>query len=244
MFKSKNVSIAVSITIKTILLIIGIVGVALTLSADTFMGSVKGFLYFTIQSNVTILIMAAIFLIADIIRLCTGKEIINKILLSLKFIFTIAILVTFLIFTTVLAPSLMKEHLQYLLSYENLSVHMLVPLIAFADFLIFDYTINLSGAKPLWGVAMPIYYLIFALIGSVSGFDFNGANVPYFFLDYTELGWFSEKGKMGVFYWIAIFTILIIGLSYLIAFLAKLVNRRVGKRGLLNQPKEQLEDID
>lgn len=241
MFKSKNVSIAVSITVKTVLLIIGIIGVLLTLSADTFMGSIKGFLYYTIQSNVTILMMAAIFLIADIIRLCTGKEIINKFLLCLKFIFTVAIFVTFLIFFAVLAPSLKIE---YLLSYENLSVHMLVPLIAFADFLIFDNTINLSGAKPLWGIAMPVYYLIFSLIGSVSGFDFNGAIVPYFFLDYTELGWFSEKGKMGVLYWIIIFTVLIIGLSYLIAFLAKLVNRRVEKGKTVKPDKELQEEID
>lgn len=211
------------VLIKSLLIMFGVWGLILTFSSSGFMGNSKSLLYFTIQSNITIMLVTIIFLIADIVKMCGGKYFINQFWLVLKFIFTVAITVTMLVFFIILAPTM---KVNYLLSMNNFSVHFLVPLFALIDFFCFDFNILIKKATPLYGTIMPLYYLFFALICSFCGVDFNGSKVPYYFLDYTKFGWFSFKNGMGVVYWIIILIIAIIGLSYLIAFAIRLIQKK------------------
>lgn len=161
------------------------------------MMSYTAFLYYTIQSNIVIIIISIIFLYLHYLEFKSNKTYTSNSLLVLKFSLTVAITVTFLVFFILLAPTLSTS---YLLFFDNFSVHLIVPLLAIIDFFIFDYKIDLSKARPLVGLIMPGYYLIFALVLLIFGVEFHGEIVPYFFMNYEILGWTFEKGQMGVIF--------------------------------------------
>jgi hypothetical protein len=169
--------------------------------------------------------MTIICLCLDCLEHKNKKKYITNGLLLVKFSLTVAITITFLVFFVLLAPIL---SLDYLLSYSNFSVHLVVPLLAMLDYFLFDYKVNLQGKRYLVGLAMPFYYLIFALVLSVLAVDFNGTNVPYFFLNYNKIGWLFEKNNFGVIFWIITLGIFFTLLSYLFAFLTK---KRCNKKG-------------
>jgi len=207
---------AVSILFKAAIIVIGIVGIITTVISSGFMGGKYVFMYFTVQSNVTEIIISAVFLINE---LC-GRKFVNQTLYMLKFIFTVAITITFLVFFTMLAP---LTSFEYLISFNNLSLHLIVPLLAILDFFIFDTGIDLTYPKSLFGLAMPIYYVIFYFIGVPLGFQYSelGNTAPYFFLSFNDIGWFFEKGTVGAAVWIAILVVLIACLCLLYAFIMK-----------------------
>lgn len=210
-----------SMIIKALIIAIGISGIVATVNMGSFMLSYTAFLYYTIQSNIFVVVIAAIFMALHILEF-RGKKVINNGWLIAKFSLTVAITITFLVFFILLAPTL---PVSYLLSFDNFSVHLIVPLLAIADFFLFDYKADVKGAKFLFGLAMPLYYLIFSLILSAFTVSFHGERVPYFFLNYDKLGWLWEKGQMGVAFWIIILCVCFTLLSYLFALGVKLRNK-------------------
>ena len=62
--------------------------------------------------------------------------------------------------------------------------------------------------------------------------DFGGGQrFPYFFLDFLTNGWFNiGDGKFGVFYWIVILILYVIGLSFLIMFIKNIIKKKVEKK--------------
>ena len=214
----------VQIIIRSALIIIGLLGIILSSSSSSFMGDGTTFLYFTIQSNVTIILIEVVFLIDAIRQLMNKPTFINQILLKIKYVFVVAITITFLVFTFMLAPTLDAS---YLLSFNNFSLHAIVPILALIDFFIFDKDIQLTIPYSFLGLAMPSYYFVFWYVGTKIGFRYIGnAKAPYFFLDYENLTWFSitEKG-LGVFYWLMI---MLVGLSLLCLIFYLLIKLRQG----------------
>ena len=123
-----------------------------------------------------------------------------------------------------LAPTL---SLDYLLTFDNFSLHVIVPLLAIADFFIFDKDIKLTKINCLFGIAMPLYYLIFVFIGLPLGFTYGpGLKFPYFFLDFESNGCFTIGNSLGVFYWILILIAAICGLCYLFYLFMKLRQKK------------------
>ncbi|MBR3674475.1 MAG: hypothetical protein IKN65_09450, partial [Clostridia bacterium] len=92
------------IIIKTVLVVVGILGIVFTAQSSAFMGGGSVFFFFTVQSNIFIIAMALIFLINEIVLLITKKSFVNQTLLFIKYVATVAITVTFLVFFTMLAP--------------------------------------------------------------------------------------------------------------------------------------------
>ena len=119
------------ILIKAALIIIGVLGIVLTALSTAFMGGASVFFFFTVQSNIFIMLMALIFLINEVVFLITNKSFINQTLLHIKYVATVAITVTFLVFFTMLAPLMGVD---YLLSFNNFSLHAIVPILAILDF--------------------------------------------------------------------------------------------------------------
>ena len=218
--------IIIQLIIRLALVIIGVVGIILTGSSTSFMGDKVTFLFFTVQSNITIILIELVYAVDALLQLLSKKSFSNNILLIIKYIFTVAITITFLVFTTMLIPSL---SLDYLFSFRNYSLHFIVPILAVVDFFIFNSDIKLTKASCLWGTAMPIYYVIFFLINIPLGTRYlYGDYAPYFFLNYENLTWFSFTNKgPGVFYWILILTVAIIGLCYVFYFFMKLRQKKV-----------------
>lgn len=200
--------------IRLALVAIGIAGILVTVISASFMGGWVAFLYFTVQSNITIILMEAFFAFDALRQMLGKKSLSNHVLYLIKYVFTVAITITFLVFAFVLAPTLGAD---YLLSYGNFSLHFIVPILALVDFFIFNHDIKLNKVNCLWGLGMPIYYLIFFFIGIPFNLKYIGNDpAPYFFLNFEKLTWFSfTSNGPGVFYWILILTGAITGLCYL-----------------------------
>lgn len=210
-----------SFLIKLALVGIGTAGIISTYISAGFMSGNTTLLYFTIQSNITIITITFVFLINSLLVLLGKKSFINQPLLYIKFCFTVAITLTFIVFVTLLAPIV---GLNYFLSFNNFSLHIIVPILAILDFFLFDYEIKITKKTFLIGTFMPIYYFIFYLIGRTRGFKYiDGADAPYFFLDYTKYGWFTiSKDGLGVFYWVVILIVFVALIGILYSFLMHL----------------------
>ena len=215
----------IQLFLRLALIVIGIVGIILTSLSASFIGQNKTFLYFTIQSNITIMLVEFVFAMDAFLIIIGKKSIVTNHWKLVKYLFTVAITITFLVFTFLLAPTLGVD---YLLSFSNYSLHFIVPILALIDFFVFENNIKLTKVNCLLGVAMPIYYVIFFLIGILFNVRyFNDSCAPYFFLDYETLTWFkfTDKGP-GVFYWIIILTAAITGLCYIFFLLMKLRQKK------------------
>ncbi len=217
----------IRIVLLTTLIIVGVLGIAFTAQSTSFMGGGVVFLFFTVQSNIFIILMAAISLCNEILSLILKKSFMNQILLYIKFVATVAITITFIVFFTMLAPLLGVD---YLLSFNNFSLHAIVPILAITDFILLDTDIELTYPKSLFGLLTPLYYVFFVFMGVKLDFRY-GENIkfPYFFLDYETNGFFFEKG-FGVVPWIIILLIGISGLCLLFCLFMKLRQKSINKQ--------------
>ena len=191
------------------------------------MGGGSVFFFFTVQSNIFIIAISLIFLVNEIVVLVTNKGFINQTLRHIKYVATVAITVTFLVFFTMLAPLMGVD---YLLSFNNFSLHAIVPMLAIIDFIIFDTDINLTYPNSLLATIAPISYVLFVYIGACFKLQY-GENLyyPYFFLDFETNGFLFEKG-MGVIPWIIILLIGICGLVCLYCFIIKKKKKSIFKK--------------
>ena len=219
------------ILIKAALIIIGVLGIVLTALSTAFMGGASVFFFFTVQSNIFIMLMVLIFLINEVVVLIANKSFINQTLLHIKYVATVAITVTFLVFFTMLAPLMGVD---YLLSFKNFSLHAIVPILAIVDFFLFDKDIKLTYKSSLLATISPICYVIFVYIGAIFKLEYSeNLHYPYFFLNIDTNGFLFEKGTMGIIPWIIILFGFIIGLGCLFCLFMKL-----RQKGLKKSPNE------
>ena len=213
--------------ILSALIIVGVLGIILTAVSTSFMGGASVFYFFTVQSNIFIIAMAFLFLGHQIICLINKKETVNQVMLQIKFVATVAITITFLVFFTMLAPLMGVD---YLLSFKNFSLHAIVPILAIIDFIVFDTDINLSYPKSLIATIAPISYVFFVYaIGVPLKLQYaENLYFPYFFLNYEQNGFFFEKG-FGVIPWVIVLLTAICGLSLLFCFFIKLRQKAIKK---------------
>ena len=213
--------------ILSALIIVGVLGIILTAVSTSFMGGASVFYFFTVQSNIFIIAMAFLFLGHQIICLINKKETVNQVMLQIKFVATVAITITFLVFFTMLAPLMGVD---YLLSFKNFSLHAIVPILAIIDFIVFDTDINLSYPKSLIAAIAPISYVFFVYaIGVPLKLQYaENLYFPYFFLNYEQNGFFFEKG-FGVIPWVIVLLTAICGLSLLFCFFIKLRQKAIKK---------------
>lgn len=208
----------VPLLLKLLLIAAFITGYIDTAGSGEFM-SQNSLLYFTVQSNIWIAAVCALFAVFETVSLVRGRRLaIPNVLLTVKYMCTIAIALTFVVFSLILSPPLIAGgQAAYLATPGNICLHNAVPVIAIIDFILYDHGLKSSRKTFLLSAVLPLYYLAFALICSFSGVDFGGgAKVPYFFLDYERNGWFSiGGGKFGVVYWIVIMILLVLGMGLL-----------------------------
>ena len=207
------------IALKASLAIVGILGIIFTAQSSAFMGGGSVFFFFTVQSNIFIIVMSLLFLVNDVMLLINKKSFVNQTLLLIKYVATVAITITFIVFFTLLAPLMGVD---YLLSFNNFSLHAIVPILAIVDFILFDTDINLTYKNSLLATIAPISYVVFVYIGAIFKLRY-GENLyyPYFFLDFEKNGFFFEKG-FGIIPWIIILLAGICGLGFLYCLIIKL----------------------
>ncbi len=203
-----------SYILKAIVVIAAAIGIVMSAAAGrrAFMGGSRVFMYFTIQSNITVLLICA----AGAFLMRRGE--VSDRWLAVQFMGAVSITLTGLVFCFVLAPVLGS----HAWSLPNVLTHVVVPLAAVADFFISGKRCCLKRKTVFLGLLPPLAYAIYAGIGYAAGWEFSeGVRYPYFFLNWGSpagaLGFSSELPYMGCIWWIlAIFILLLaVGSLYL-----------------------------
>ena len=173
-------------------------------------------LYFTQLSNLWIGITSLVFAVMLLRGRATERQ--RRTVSAFKYIFTVSITVTGLIFCSVLAPFADFN----VWTFASIVTHVAVPLLSVFDFFTDRQIARIDkGAVPLTLIP-PFLYFVFAGILCLLRVDFGrGDPYPYFFMDfYSEVGLFGFIAKwppkIGSFYWFVFFLILLylLGVSY------------------------------
>ncbi len=198
-----------SCILKCIVILSAAVGTCLSAIAGgkAFMSGSRVFMYFTIQSNIAIALICT----AGMALLAGGRQI-GRVWMTVKFMGTIAITLTGLVFCFVLAPTLGPNAW----TLYNVLTHVVVPVAAIADFFVTGVYGELPMRRLPWCLLPPLAYAVYAGIGYAAGWEFSeGIHYPYFFLNWgSPLGAFGfgrELPFMGCAWWIlALFMLLLI----------------------------------
>ena len=109
---------------------------------------------------------------------------------------------------------------------SNLTVHLVVPLMAVADWLLFDRKGSIRPFDPVRWLALPLYYLVFALVAAPLGATYRGgARYPYFFIDANLIGW------SGVAVNVVLVGVAFLALGYAVFAVDRLLGRLSESRG-------------
>lgn len=216
MFKRKYIGIILNI-IAGISATIGVTLGFINAKADGFSSAAQRLLYFTNLSNIWIGITCLILSTISLIEVALKKSLIKNYLYILKYIFTVSITITGLIFCVLLAP--FADFNVWTLS--SVLTHVVVPITAILSYFV-EEPIKPIHKKYIWYTLIPpLLYFIIGSILSILKVDFGrGQTYPYFFMNYySEVGLFgfrySDKPEMGSVYWLIVILLLIIGLSKL-----------------------------
>lgn len=132
----------------------------------------------------------------------------------LKYIFTVSISLTGLVFCAFLAPNASNYNPWAL---NSILTHVVVPVASIIDFFVDDYKMKYSNKDILYSLLPPLYYLIFSLICFICNFKFSdGNNYPYFFLNFNSFIWT---------YWIIILALIVLLFGYIYIKLNNLKNK-------------------
>ena len=214
----------ISIALKVIVILAAVIGTLLSAGGgrNAFMGGKVVFMYFTIQSNLAIALICAIgafFLL--------GKKKARYAWHVIKFVGTVSITLTGVVFGVVLAPTLGANAW----NVQNTLTHLVVPVLAVIDFFVIAPTAEIKRKHVLFVIIPPILYAIYAGIGYVNGWEFAaGLNYPYFFLNWGSpagvFGFSKELPFMGCAWWILVLLLFLIGVGHAYLALANSLRKK------------------
>lgn len=170
-------------------------------------------LYFTQQSNLWIGFTSLVFALM-LIKKGEGEHSLGKISVF-KYIFTVSITVTGIVFCTLLAPFAEEG----IWTFASVLTHVVVPFLSILDFFTNKSIVTAEKKQIWWTMLPPLFYFAFASILCLCRVDFGrGDPYPYFFMDYySEVGLFGFVGEwppqIGSFYWFVFFFVFIYFLS-------------------------------
>lgn len=192
--------------------------------------------YYTNISNYFVFAVTVIVLVDNLKRVRNGEKTgHNKKVRTLKFMTTIMIMVTFLVYTILLGDPLSKE---YWTDLGNLTRHVFAPILFMLDFFLFDEHHTVRIFDPLLSTIIPLIYVVCILIlgAAIKNFEY-----PYFFLDVNDLGY------GGVVVWVVVLLVVFVALGYLLWLYDKL-KKKDGKWKLYfpkrTQNTEDVSDIE
>ncbi len=214
--KKGKARLFVTMILKAVIFLSAVIGTALSAFANErmFMSGSKVFMYFTIQSNI---LVAFISLVGVFFWIRNTQP--KNGWYVFKFVGTVAITLTGVVFCFVLAPTLggMAWNVQ------NILTHVVTPILSVLDFFVVGTDSEIKKGSVVAVTIPPILYAIYAGIGYAKGWEFAaGYNYPYFFLNWGSsagaFGFTNELPFMGTAWWIlAILAfLLVIGTVYLL----------------------------
>ena len=226
---------------KTGAYIIKIVAIAASVyGMEKMYNGVEFWTYFTNLSNIFIDIILLIALVRDIrIKIIPErKQSGNSLWYIVKYVGTISITITFLVFLFLLAP-VQGGIFQAYFSNGGASfcVHMITPILAILDFFIFDTEYLEKWEHAFYAVIPPFVYVIgIWILGNYFEVRWGGGMMaPYNFLNYgAKAGWFGfvpgqlsyESLGIGVAYCIFAVMILFLALGECYLWLHKIMRKQ------------------
>lgn len=218
----------ISYLLKIIVFVSAVVGTFLSAYAGrhSFMGGSRVFMYFTIQSNIAVAIISLI----GCFKISSKKEI-SRLWQVIKFVGTVAITLTGIVFCFVLAPTLG----QAAWNAQNVLTHVVVPIASVVDFFVVSHVGSLKKKDVIYVIIPPILYAIYAGIGYVKGWQFaEGINYPYFFLNWGSkagaFGFTNELPFMGSAWWILVLFVFLILVALCYLAITNLIRRKLDRR--------------
>jgi hypothetical protein len=201
-----------SIRFKVAIVALGIFGIVLNaISADNVL---ELFSYYTIQSNLFVVVLFAVLAYFEI-KNHPWEDHWKRVF---KGMFTIGILVTMLVYHVLLKPGISSGSIDYEVgSLSDSLVHTIVPILVVLDWFLFDKKGFQKAFYPLLWLLQPIDYLFYVLIYTALGGRFTLGTepvlYPYFFLD------LGRYGFVGVLQWSILILLLYLVLGYLLYFI-------------------------
>lgn len=197
-------------------------GILITMGA--FSGRINWsiLLYYTTESNILVLIMFGVLSVMTAVDL-KNHGVIGSVSYCerLSAIVALAITVTLIIFWALLAPVMDRGGL---LSFYNLQVHAVTPLLMVFDYLFFAEPGKLKKHDPWFFAIIPLAYFAQSTALGFSGVRYGGmfgepTRFPYFFIDFDKLG-------ARVFAYVLFFFAFFMGLARLLLWYDKKRSRR------------------
>ena len=218
----------VSFILKICIVIFSFLGIILAMlfaKRDGYSHWSKRLLYFTQLSNLWIGLASLTVALYTILQK-QGKHFEG--LYLTRFIFTVSITITGVVYCTLLAPFAEDDFPAW--TFGNIVTHVVVPILAITDFIIDDRQFSLSKTKTLLSTVPPLAYFIIVSVLCVNNFDFGrGDPYPYFFLNFYSQakifgfvpGDFTSGNypQLGAFYWIVLFLLMVLGFAYLLRYI-------------------------
>lgn len=170
--------------------------------------------YYTNISNYFVFVVSVIVLADNVKRVKNGEKYgHNRKVRTLKFMTTIMILVTFLVYSILLGD---PASVDFWTDLGNLAKHVFAPVLFILDFFLFDEHGTVGIFDPLKSVIIPLIYVVYIFIlgAAIDGFEY-----PYFFLDVNDIGY------GGVVLWVLILLVVFIALGYLMWLYDKLMKK-------------------
>ncbi|MBE7084812.1 MAG: hypothetical protein E7368_02005 [Clostridiales bacterium] len=181
-----------------------------TAERDGFSHWSRQLLYFTAQSNIWIGAITVVLLFTA-----------NEKLYILKYIFTVCIVMTGVVFTFLLSP-FASDYGFHTWKFSSVLTHALSPLLAIADFFLDEYHF-VPKRKHVWLCMIPpVLYFSISFVLEYFYVDFGkGLPFPYYFMNFrSPLGLFGFSGTlpyvMGTFYWFILFPALLLLIAVII----------------------------
>lgn len=198
------------------------------------------FLYYTTQSNLLLMGISLVFATFQYKKIKNNDIKISNYLYITKYVITVAITITFLVFMFVLTPEIIaRQDYESLLTLSNFTLHYISPILAIISFLMFDWQIQIKNKHAFLSTITPLAYFAFAMLLSLipgEGFfetDTGFTKFPYFFLNYVTNGWLNLSGGffgIGVIWWVVIIFGLVVGLGKLYLSLINLRKKQISNK--------------
>lgn len=215
------------------LALLGVLLACIWATRDGYSAWPRRMLYFTQQSNLWIAAVSLAF--AWLLSRSEIDERHLRLAGLFKYIFTVSITLTAIIFCGLLAP-FADIPMWYL---SNVLTHVVVPALAILDFYTDAWIRPVRKREAAYALIPPAAWFLLASVLCALRVDFGrGDPYPYFFMDfYSAVGLFGaqatpgERPQLGSFYWFLLILALVLGLCYALrASHAAICNRRDRKR--------------
>ena len=210
----------VQIIFQTAFVTIGIIGIIASIGFFDYSFRSDFFVHFTNLSNYLCIGIVLAELIQTVKK---EKDDYVTVLPKLKFIGVLAILLTFIVFNFLLAPT-RDTYLNF--KVNSITFHVILPIMFILDWVLFYERGKVKWYLPLLSTIFPLIYVTFVYIRAwFLGFNPETPYIyPYFFLN------LDTQGVVGVIKWVLILLIAFIVIGYIFFGIDRLLKMQKNKK--------------